>query len=218
MCAFLLKLMNLSTTLTTPPPLHPPRPASASHARSETRKLKPNQNTNQTQNQNPTKLEPQPQSHHQHPEIEPINQNFEPKTPPHKSLLAFRDLGPRANRQKSRVMFMIEEMGVEAFRETVVGYVQKIDPSFAPIPAAPAPSEAWTRRDIVGVHPQKQEGKSWVCLTTPAGRLTAEEVRGAGNIFFFQDRSLTALTDLTALTERSPTLKLLIVCSGRKRL
>ena len=96
------------------------------------------------------------------------------------SLLAFRDLGPRANRQKARVMYMIEEMGMEAFRETVVSYVQKIDPSFTPLPAAPAPSEAWVRRDIVGVHPQKQEGKSWVCLTTPAGRLTAEEVRGAG--------------------------------------
>ena len=75
-------------------------------------------------------------------------------------------------------MFMIEDMGVEAFRETVVSYVQKIDPSFTPIPAAPAYTEAYERRDIVGVHPQKQEGKSWVCLTTPAGRLTAEEVRG----------------------------------------
>ncbi|CAM9501310.1 unnamed protein product [Laminaria digitata] len=79
-------------------------------------------------------------------------------------------------------MFMIEEMGVEAFRETVVSYVQKIDPSFAPLPAAPAPSEAWVRRDIVGVHPQKQEGKSWVCLTTPAGRLTAEEGNMAADV------------------------------------
>lgn len=97
-------------------------------------------------------------------------------------LLAFRDLGPRANRQKSRVMYMIEEMGIEAFRETVVSYTQKIDPSFAPLKAAPAPSEAWVRRDIVGVHPQKQEGKSWVCLTTPAGRLTAEEGNMAADV------------------------------------
>lgn len=81
---------------------------------------------------------------------------------------------------------MIEEMGVEAFRETVVGYVQKIDPSFAPVPALPAPTEAWTRRDIVGVHPQKQEGKSWVCLTTPAGRLTAEEVREERATYIFE--------------------------------
>lgn len=92
-------------------------------------------------------------------------------------------------------MYMIEEMGIEAFRETVVSYTQKIDPSFAPLKAAPAPSEAWVRRDIVGVHPQKQEGKSWVCLTTPAGRLTAEEVRGVLYVYRGKKCQGTALTD-----------------------
>lgn len=94
--------------------------------------------------------------------------------------MAFRDLGPRKNRQKSRLMYMIEELGIEKFRETVVEYTKKVDPSFEPQPAVPTPTEAYTRRNIVGVHPQKQEGKSWVCITTPAGRLTADEVRGRG--------------------------------------
>lgn len=92
-------------------------------------------------------------------------------------LLAFRDLGSRVNRQQSRLMYMIEEMGMDPFREIVVEYVRKLDPAFEPRPAAPAPAEAYSRRDIVGVHPQKQEGKSWVCVNTPAGRLTAEEVK-----------------------------------------
>lgn len=91
-------------------------------------------------------------------------------------LLAFRDLGPRKNRQMSRIMYMIEEMGIDKFRETLVEYTKKINPAFDPQPAAPTPAEPYARRDIVGVHPQKQEGKSWVCVMTPAGRLTADEV------------------------------------------
>ncbi|CAM9644753.1 unnamed protein product [Ascophyllum nodosum] len=97
-------------------------------------------------------------------------------------LLAFRDLGPRKNRQKSRLMFMMEEMGVEKFRETLVEYTKMIDPAFDPQPAAPVPAEPYTRRDIGGVHPQKQEGKSWVCVTTAAGRLTPEEAYMAADV------------------------------------
>lgn len=71
---------------------------------------------------------------------------------------------------------MMEEMGLEKFREILVEYTRRIDPAFDPQPAAPAPTEAYERRDIVGVHPQKQEGKSWVCVTIPAGRLMPQEV------------------------------------------
>lgn len=91
-------------------------------------------------------------------------------------LLAFRDLGPRKRRDQARLMYMIEEMGMEKFRQTVVEYAKGVDAAFEPELAAPAPKEAYTRGDIVGVHPQKQEGKSWVCVTTPAGRLMAKDV------------------------------------------
>ena len=73
-------------------------------------------------------------------------------------------------------MYMIEEMGMEKFRQTVVDYVKGVDAAFEPRAAAPAPEEAYPRRGIVGVHPQKQEGKSWVCVTTPAGRLMPQDV------------------------------------------
>lgn len=38
----------------------------------------------------------------------------------------------------------------------------------------------WERRDVLGVHPQKQEGLSWVGASVPSGRLQADdlEVRG----------------------------------------
>ncbi|CAN0305865.1 unnamed protein product [Ectocarpus sp. 6 AP-2014] len=97
-------------------------------------------------------------------------------------LLAFRNLGSRKKRQEARLMFMIEEMGMEKFRETVVEYVKGVDSAFEPQPAAPAPEEAFSRRNYVGVHPQKQEGKSWVCVTTPAGRLMAEDARMAADV------------------------------------
>ena len=35
--------------------------------------------------------------------------------------------------------------------------------------------DAFPRRDLVGVHPQKQEGLFWGCCCVPAGRLHAED-------------------------------------------
>lgn len=73
---------------------------------------------------------------------------------------------------------MMEEMGMEAFRDTVVEYTRRLRPGFEPPRAMPAPAEPYARRDITGVHPQKQEGKSWVCVSlSPVGRLTPELVR-----------------------------------------
>ena len=34
----------------------------------------------------------------------------------------------------------------------------------------------WERRDVLGVHPQKQEGLSWVGASVPAGRITADDL------------------------------------------
>jgi len=35
--------------------------------------------------------------------------------------------------------------------------------------------DVWERRDVLGVHPQKQEGLFWVGACVPAGRLTADD-------------------------------------------
>ena len=35
--------------------------------------------------------------------------------------------------------------------------------------------DVWERRDVIGVHPQKQEGFSWVGACVPVGRLIADD-------------------------------------------
>jgi len=51
----------------------------------------------------------------------------------------------------------------------------------------------WERRDVLGVHPQKQEGLSWVGASVPSGRLQADdlEVRGGGLAWYHVVRGTT---------------------------
>eukprot|EP01025_Chloroclados_australasicus_P007920 TRINITY_DN1269_c0_g1_i2.p1 TRINITY_DN1269_c0_g1~~TRINITY_DN1269_c0_g1_i2.p1 ORF type:complete len:589 (-),score=63.39 TRINITY_DN1269_c0_g1_i2:316-2082(-) len=87
-------------------------------------------------------------------------------------LKAFRDNGPRGDRQKTRLMWMVEEMGVDAFRDLVGQYMGGVKLRRA----VPVHHEGtWERRDYLGVHPQKQDGYSWVGACVPAGRLSTAD-------------------------------------------
>lgn len=90
-------------------------------------------------------------------------------------LRIFRDEGDRKDRQKTRLIWLIEKYGVEAFRDAVVAEMQKYDPSFKAMPAQPE-SVKQERRDILGVHPQKDPSKAWVGVLVPVGRLYANEL------------------------------------------
>ncbi len=82
----------------------------------------------------------------------------------------FRDNGPRANRQKSRLMWLIDAWGIEKFRTAVISqYGQSL------APAAPHEAMDWEKRDFLGVHPQKQEGLHYLGLHIPVGRLLADD-------------------------------------------
>lgn len=89
-------------------------------------------------------------------------------------LEAFRDLGTRGNRQKTRMMWLIDELGMEAFRSEI----EKRMPNGVLERAAPEDliDKKWERRDYLGVHPQKQEGLSFVGLHVPVGRLQAADM------------------------------------------
>nr|GMC81038.1 ferredoxin--nitrite reductase, chloroplastic-like [Ipomoea batatas] len=89
-------------------------------------------------------------------------------------LETFRDLGTRGNRQKTRMMWLIDELGIEGFRAEVV----KRMPWQALERAAPEDliNKDWERRECLGVHPQKQEGYSFVGLHIPVGRIQADEM------------------------------------------
>uniref|UniRef100_A0A0D9VLF4 Ferredoxin--nitrite reductase, chloroplastic n=1 Tax=Leersia perrieri TaxID=77586 RepID=A0A0D9VLF4_9ORYZ len=89
-------------------------------------------------------------------------------------LEAYRDLGTRGNRQKTRMMWLIDELGMEAFRSEV----EKRMPNGVLERAAAKDliDEKWQRRDYLGVHPQKQEGLSYVGLHVPVGRVQASDM------------------------------------------
>ncbi|NET50632.1 MAG: ferredoxin--nitrite reductase [Merismopedia sp. SIO2A8] len=101
-------------------------------------------------------------------------------------LEVFRDNGSRANRQKSRLMWLIDEWGMDKFRSEVAA---KLGTEL--LDAAPDDEIDWDKRDHLGVHAQKQDGLSYVGIHVPVGRLTAQgmfdlarmaEVYGSGEL------------------------------------
>ncbi len=84
-------------------------------------------------------------------------------------LTVYRDYGLRANRQKARMMWLIDQWGMDKFRA-------EVEKEFGKQLAAAAPEDEidWDKRDFIGIHPQKQEGYSYVGLHVPVGRLLAE--------------------------------------------
>lgn len=101
-------------------------------------------------------------------------------------LEVYRDHGLRANRQKSRLMWLIDEWGLDNFRAEVENRLGK------PLqPAATKDEIDWDKRDHIGIYRQKQPGLNYIGLHIPVGRLYAEdmfelarmaEVYGSGEI------------------------------------
>ncbi|NBD18817.1 MAG: ferredoxin--nitrite reductase, partial [Cyanobacteria bacterium] len=86
-------------------------------------------------------------------------------------LEVYRDHGLRANRQKSRLMWLIEALGMDEFRKLVKEAFGQ--------PLATAAAEDvidWDKRDHIGVHAQKQAGKYYVGMNVPVGRLSANDL------------------------------------------
>ncbi|GAB0490708.1 hypothetical protein MMPV_001945 [Pyropia vietnamensis] len=97
-------------------------------------------------------------------------------TPFCKALLeVFRDQGDRKVRQKTRLMYMIDQWGADGLRDRVAKQMGGVELAPAVVPG-PEYDTPWPRRDIQGVHAQKQEGLSWVGLNVPAGRITADDL------------------------------------------
>ncbi|MEO0984764.1 MAG: ferredoxin--nitrite reductase [Cyanobacteria bacterium J06639_14] len=83
----------------------------------------------------------------------------------------FRDHGSRASRQKSRLMWLIDEWGMEKFRAEVEKSYGK------PLLTAASEDEIdWDKRDHVGIHGQQQPGLNFIGLHVPVGRLTARDM------------------------------------------
>jgi ferredoxin-nitrite reductase len=104
----------------------------------------------------------------------------------------FRDHGPREARNRSRFAFLVDDWGVERVRAAVEQALGA--------PLAPAGADARTpvRTDHIGIYRQK-DGRSFVGLVVPAGRLTAAqlgevarlaETYGSGEVRFTTDQNL----------------------------
>lgn len=92
-------------------------------------------------------------------------------------LRIFRDESDRKDRQKARLMWLVEKYGVEKFKEAVVAEVESYDRGVTIHDAQPAPTGSFKRRELLGIHPQPQEGKVRAGVLVPAGRLSAQECR-----------------------------------------
>lgn len=86
-------------------------------------------------------------------------------------LSVYRDRGLRANRQKARLMWLIDEIGLEQFRSLVEQQLGK------PLVMAAEKDEIdWDKRDNLGVFPQKQAGLNYVGVHIPVGRLYVQDM------------------------------------------
>lgn len=92
------------------------------------------------------------------------------------ALLYFRDHGDRKNRQASRLMYMLDQWGVEGFRDGVTEYMGSAEPLARAVVPPEEYNTPWERRDVQGVHAQRQEGLSWVGANVPAGRLQSVDM------------------------------------------
>ena len=92
----------------------------------------------------------------------------------HAVLTTFRDYGHRGNRQKCRMMWLIDEMGLETFRTEVASRMPTGD--LARGAEVDLIDRESPRRSYIGVHAQKQEGLSWVAAAVPGGRMQPEDL------------------------------------------
>jgi ferredoxin-nitrite reductase len=147
-------------------------------------------------------------------------------------LLIYRNHGLRANRQKARIMWLIDEWGMEKFRAEVeqqLGYPLET--------AAPKDEIVWDKRDHIGIHAQKQPGLNYVGVHVPVGRLYAPdmfdlariaEVYGSGELRLtveqnvivpnVPDSRISALLKESLLSrftiDPSPLVRSLVSCTG----
>ncbi|MBD1927271.1 ferredoxin--nitrite reductase [Trichocoleus sp. FACHB-90] len=114
-------------------------------------------------------------------------------------LEVYRDHGLRANRQKSRLMYLIDKWGIEKFREEIEKRFGEVKGTIPLQSAAEKDEFLWEKKDYIGVYKQKQPGLNFVGLHIPVGRMYAQdmfdlariaEVYGSGEIRFTVEQNL----------------------------
>ncbi len=88
--------------------------------------------------------------------------------------------GDRTNRNKARLKYVLDRLGVEQFLALVEERLgRKLDRAS---PGSLVPRPAFDRFAHVGVHAQKQEGLHWIGVLLPVGKMTAAQMRGLADL------------------------------------
>jgi ferredoxin-nitrite reductase len=92
----------------------------------------------------------------------------------------FTDHGDRTNRNKARLKYVIDRLGmakvIELTEEKLGRKLDRVPPD------ALKPRPAVDRAAHIGVHAQKQLGLNWIGVVLPVGRLTPDQIRGLAGI------------------------------------
>lgn len=92
-------------------------------------------------------------------------------------LRIFRDESERKDRQKARLMWLVEKYGVDEFKDAVLQEIESYDRGVTVDVTQPRPTEPFVRRELLGVHKQPEEGLNRVGIHVPTGRLSVTEAR-----------------------------------------
>jgi sulfite reductase (ferredoxin) len=90
---------------------------------------------------------------------------------------AYRDHGYRMNRKKSRLKYLIKDLGVERFRQIVED--DYLGRKLQDGPAAPV--ARFGGNDVLGINPQK-DGLNYVVLSTTVGRINPDKARALADL------------------------------------
>lgn len=121
-------------------------------------------------------------------------------------LTVFRDNGNRSVRGKARLWYLIDEWGIERFRDEVITVLGEKLPSAGAcqLYRDPDPLE----QDHVGVHPQIQRGLSYVGMVVPTGRITAEQLFALADLADkYGSREIRLTNDQNVIIPNVPTCK-----------
>lgn len=79
-------------------------------------------------------------------------------------------------------MWLVEKYGPEDFKKAMIAEIDSYDRGVEVFDQQPRPTDTFERRDLLGIHPQPQEGKFRVGVLIPVGRLSATECRELADV------------------------------------
>lgn len=96
------------------------------------------------------------------------------------TLRFFLDEGDRSDRRKARFKYVIDRFGLQGCLAEIE---KRLGRSLARSEGVEfAPSTPHDRYGHIGVHPQREEGRCYVGVVLPVGRITADQLRGLADL------------------------------------